>query len=55
MGLPGYGTGGDALLKLQKALGMSEPVTGEPSGEAGEEERGRSSPSAVTLQVLQRL
>lgn len=55
MGLPGYGMGGDALLKLQKALGMSEPVSGEPSGEAGEEERGRFSPSAVTLQVLQRL
>lgn len=57
MGLSGYGMGGDALLKLQKALGMSELVTGDPSEKAGEgceEEQGRLIPSAVTLEVLYR-
>lgn len=58
MGLPGYGMTGDALLKLQRALGMSEAVTGEPSGKAdegGEKERGRLIPSAMALEVTQRL
>lgn len=57
MGLPGYGMGGDALSKMQNALGMSEPGTRELSGktgEGGEEERDRPIPSAVTLQVLRR-
>lgn len=54
MGLPGYGMGGDALLKLHSALGMSEPATGEPAGKAdegGEEEGGRLISSAETLEV----
>lgn len=54
MGLPGYGMGDDALLKLRKALGMSEPATGEPPGEADggdEEERGRVISSTASLQV----
>lgn len=58
MGLPGYGMAGDALLKLQIALGMNGPVTGEPSGKAGEgseKDQGRLIPSAVTLKVMQRL